>query len=141
MTDNTISSCQDRVQSSFESTLDDLEKIFRAYEDGETDRYIDEIGTFPEYGLSFDYVANGTFSDQHGGYFRYQLSWGGPSTEFRFYVDPDYRLIRAEYWFLDWFDGAHIDCTFNDTVRDIWTFFRDCDAEHVFRIAMEETPT
>ena len=61
---------------------------------------------FYEYGLSFDYVAAGTFTDQDQAYFRYQLSWGGPSTEFRFYVNPDLTPYSIEYWYLDWFDGA-----------------------------------
>lgn len=39
---------------------------------------------FNEYALCFDYVASGTFSDQEEAYFRYQISWGGPSEELRF---------------------------------------------------------
>ena len=52
------------------------------------DRHIDDIGTFWEYGLALDYVAPGTFKDQKQGYFRYQISVGGPSEEFRFYANP-----------------------------------------------------
>jgi len=62
---------------------------------------------FEEYGLSFDYVAPGTFKGQKQGYFRYQLSWGGPSDEFRFFVNPDQSVYKIEYWFLDWWDGSH----------------------------------
>jgi hypothetical protein len=58
-------------------------------------------------GDCFDYVSPGTFNDQREGYFRYQLSWGGPSDEFRFFVNPDLSCHRIEYCFLDWFDGAH----------------------------------
>lgn len=59
-----------------------------------------------EYGLCFDYVAPETFDDQDEGYFRYQLSTGGPGDEFRFFVNPDMICHRIEYWFLDWNDGA-----------------------------------
>ena len=63
---------------------------------------------FSEYGLAFDYVEPNTFDDQKRGYFRYQISWGGPSEEFRFYTDENLSLTNIEYWFLDWYDGATI---------------------------------
>lgn len=45
----------------------------------------DEIRVaFDEYALSFDYVEPDTFDDQDRGYFRYQISYGGPSEEVRF---------------------------------------------------------
>ena len=52
-------------------------------------------------GLCFDRVEAGTFKDQRAGYWRWQLSWGGPSEEFRLFDNGD-----LEYWYLDWFDGA-----------------------------------
>lgn len=65
--------------------------------------------SFFEYGLAFDYVGPYTFADQSQAYFRYQISYGGPSTEYRFYVSPDLSLYHCEYWYLDWFDGAKAD--------------------------------
>ena len=59
-------------------------------------------------GLCFDYVDPNTFNDQKEGYWRWQLSWGGPSDEFRIFVNPDKSVHRIEYWYLDWFDGAHV---------------------------------
>jgi hypothetical protein len=50
-------------------------------------------------GLCFDYVDNSETDQQS--YHRWQLSWGGPSDEFR--LLPDGSL---KYWFLDWYDGA-----------------------------------
>lgn len=81
-----------------------------------------------EYGLSFDYVAAGTFSDQDQGYFRYQLSCGGPSTEFRFFVDPDLTCWKIEYWFLDWWDGACRTLHGDDKklMLDVFEQFKDC---------------
>ena len=58
--------------------------------------------------LSWDFVKANTFNDQKIGYFRLQLSWGGPSTEFRIYTDKDLNIDHIEYWYLDWFDGASI---------------------------------
>ena len=93
-----------------------------------------------EYGLSFDYVPSATFEDQAVGYFRYQLSYGGPAEEFRFYVDPEHNLIKAEFWLLDWFTGSCIDCTNQHTVKSIWEHFRDTESsQYAFRQAMTET--
>lgn len=72
-------------------------------------RYSEDIGNISEYGLCFDYVVAGTFTDQKVGYFRYQLSCGGPSKEFRIYTDRELNVDRIEFWFLDWFDGAKCD--------------------------------
>jgi len=125
--------CEDRIQAELESRLDDLHKLWAAYtgqdceacegigenEEGEdcpicegTGRTPEEdpdLGNIYEYGLAFDYVAPQTFKDQDEGYFRYQLSYGGPSDEFRIFAHPvpkGFSVYRIEYWFLDWFDGA-----------------------------------
>lgn len=93
-----------------------------------------------EYGVGFDYVAAGTFERQRVGYFRYQLSYGGPAEEFRFFVDPEHNLIRAEFWLLDWFTGSCIDCTSQQTVKSIWEHFKDTESSrYAFRRAMTET--
>jgi hypothetical protein len=91
----------------------DLRRLWRAQQEEEDSAYAKrvqaDLGEFDEYGLSFDYVPTGTFTGQKRGYWRYQLSWGGPSDEFRFYGDlvSEYRVVldRVEYWFMDWFDG------------------------------------
>ena len=63
----------------------------------------------PEYeALGFDYVEPHTFNDQPEGYWRWQFSWGGPSDELRGYVNEHRELHRLEYWYMDWFDGAHV---------------------------------
>ena len=91
---------------------------------------------FYEYRLAFDYVAPGTFTDQDQAYFRYQISYGGPSEEIRFYVNPDLTMYRAEFWYLDWFDGASRNVTNDPIVRRIWEFFSEIGSvEH----AMSET--
>ncbi len=102
--------CQQRVAGELESRISDLEKLWKAYKQG-NESGVEDLGTFDEYGLAFDYVKPGTFKGQKRGYFRYQLSWGGPSDEFRFFCDENLNPVEIEYWFLDWFDGAHIDLT------------------------------
>ena len=119
--------CESRVDREMHSTLDDLRKLWTAYTEGDEDRHSDELGNIFEYGLSFDYVAPHTFQDQDQGYFRYQISWGGPSDEFRFYVNPDFSPYCVEYWFLDWFDGAHRELRGEDRalLNDLFEWFND----------------
>ena len=62
-------------------------------------------------GLGFDYVNPNTFEDQPRGYHRWQLSWGGPSDEFRLYSDG-----TVHYHFMDWYDGAKRYITDNELV-------------------------
>ena len=80
-------SCADQVQEHLEDRLKELHTVE---------------------GLCFDYVDPNTFTDQKEGYWRWQLSWGGPGDEFRIYINPDKSVHRIEYWYLDWFDGAHV---------------------------------
>ena len=98
--------CKERAREHYRGRLDDLRKLWKGMLDGAED--VPDLGSLNEYGLCFDYVAPRTFNGQVRGYFRYQLSWGGPSDEFRFYCDETRRPYKVEYWFLDWNDGAKI---------------------------------
>lgn len=105
------------------------------------DKYTED--SWAEYGLAFDYVEPETFRDQDEGYWRFQISYGGPSEEFRFYASPSsadyailsesgmtfpqsFHLYRCEFWYLDWFDGAH--CAGGDVGRRVWDWFSDVGA-------------
>jgi len=109
-------SCKERVSSHFKSRMDDIRKLFNAEEN-----YIEELGYLNEYGLCIDFVEAGTFKDQREDFYRYQLSWGGPSEEFRIYKNGD-----VEFWLLDWFDGACVDVSGDDAyiIKEIvsWNF-------------------
>ena len=122
--------CEIRIEDNLQSRLDDLRKLWAAYCDGQENRHVNELGTFPEYGLCFDCVQPRTFNDQNEAYFRYQLSWGGPADEFRFFVNPDLSCHRIEYWFLDWYDGAHRVLSGEDEslLQEIWEWFREIQA-------------
>lgn len=100
--------CSDKVDASFESRISDIMEILHTDE-------------FNDYGLSFDLVEAGTFSDQNEPYYRYQLSWGGPSEEFRYFHD------RIEFWYLDWFDGACVDVSNDARVEELFDQFIGCD--------------
>jgi len=86
------------------SVIDDLRTYmtdFDVWDEGN-----DDLPRFCEYGLDFGFVELGTFDDQEEAYYRFQLSWDGPSDEIRFYRDG-----RIEYVFLDWFVGVGFDVT------------------------------
>lgn len=96
--------CKDKVKDSFKRSFNTIKTLFDAYCQGEDD--VEDLGSIHDYALSFDYVPKGTYTDQRKGYFRYQISWGGPSTEYRFFIDGELKPYKIEYWYLDWFDGA-----------------------------------
>jgi hypothetical protein len=122
-------SCEERIDTELAGTIEDLRRVWNAY-NGESDPDYDEESLY-DYGLSFDYVMPHTFGDeQKEGHFRYQLSWGGPSDEFRFYVGPGYKVYRIEYVFQDWFDGAKRTLSGDDydLLLDIYQWFDDLGA-------------
>ena len=129
--------CAERIDAEYESTMETLRILWAGYcndecpvcigsgidEDlsdstcetpcktckgeGKLSEDTPEYGSLDEHGLSFDYC----YADKgNPGYFRYQISWGGPGDEFRIYADKrsEYNWViwKIEYWFLDWFDGA-----------------------------------
>lgn len=100
--------CAELVADSLAERLEDLRRIMRPADNLSSEEQEELREEFCEYGLSFDYVDADTFDNQPDGYFRFQLSWGGPADEFRFYVGMDQRPYRIEYWYLDWNDGAKI---------------------------------
>jgi len=113
--------CAERVTEHMESRLEDLQKFYQAAQEGKEE--VKNLGNVDEYGLCFDYIPAETYKNQDEGYFSWQLSWGGPSDEFRIFVDASLHCHRIEYWFLDWFDGAHIVLTGKD--RKLVDYFVD----------------
>jgi len=111
--------CEDRIGKSMARVRAVIERYMAdpdLMEDGDED----ELPPFNEYGLSVDVVEAGTFEGQRAPYGRYQLCWGGPTKELRFYFNGD-----IEFWFLDWFDGAHRDVTGEAWARWLGDYFED----------------
>ena len=134
--------CGDRINEHYESRLDDLRSMWEEESNG-NDAGTDDLPPLNEYGLCFDYVAPDTFSDQDQGFFRYQISYGGPSDEFRFYTTIGkygHEPYKIEYWFLDWFDGAHkLLCNDDlDLLKQIWSWIT-CDGENCQHLIDEAT--
>jgi hypothetical protein len=154
-------SCKHRIEDYLQGRLNDIRQLWNAYLSGAEE--LEGLDSICQYGLGFDYVAPGTFDGQRCGYFRWQLSWGGPSDEFRFYTTEaldleraeywflDYRyrkgcrflpqFDRIEYWFLDWFDVAHKVLIGKDKqlLGEIFEWMRECGTvEHAFREATSQ---
>lgn len=123
-------SCAERVGQQLADTIETVKTLWELYkEDPEgTD---DDLGRWDEFGLCFDYVEGGTDYNPENGYFRFQMSYGGPSDEFRFYADAGRDCHHIEYWFLDWFDGAHrvLDGTDKELMSEIWGSYFEPHAE------------
>lgn len=122
--------CEERIDAELAATLAYYQRVWDAHcapdaSEEAQEEFCTRLLHYDYYGLSFDWVAPGTFTDQTEGYYRYQISWGGPSEEFRFFVDPDKSCHRMEYWFMVLFDGAHRDVTGNPLVQDLWGWFKE----------------
>ena len=103
--------CADLIQSKYKDREEQFSKAFK-------DHKIFWPQYMAENTLDFSYVEPGTFTDQKDGYWRLQLSWGGPSDEIRYYkADNSEAMIydQITYSYMDWFDGAEI-----QVHADIW---------------------
>lgn len=95
-----------------------------AFLDDYRDDLWDELRAyFDVYGLSFDYVEG---EGDRSGYFRYQMSTGGPGEELRFYADAQRHVYRIEFWYLDWSDGACVDVTHEEVAQMLAEDFAEC---------------
>ena len=106
------------------SARDDFEQ-FLAVEFSDLVGYDDFFDYVNQSGLCFDRVEAGTFKDQRAAYWRWQLSWGGPSEEFRLFDNGD-----LEYWYMDWFDGACVkvqDEIFENIMENFKDLSQPCD--------------
>ena len=111
--------CIDLVDENYQSRLKEIKKAYN-------NKKLDLAEWLSEFGLSWDYVLPNTFNNQSEGYYRWQLSWGGPSDEFRIYTDHEKNIQSVDYWYLDWFDGASIDVNDEEVIQMIiWQL--DCD--------------
>jgi len=107
--------CIDLVEKKYQDRLEQFEKAKK--EEKDFFEYVNESG------LCFDRVEAGTFKDQRAGYWRWQLSWGGPSEEFRLFDNGD-----LEYWYLDWFDGACVKVT-DEIFENIMANFKELSGD------------
>lgn len=123
--------CAERVEGALASRLEDLRALWGAHWDEVSGRSgtdeVEGLGSIYEYGLCFDYVDPGTFGDQQPyGFWRYQISCGGPSGEFRLWGGG-----RIEFRYHDWFDGAGVDLLGDDLrlLKEIFDWLLECQED------------
>jgi hypothetical protein len=66
----------------------------------------DDEPTLEDYGVSFDWISPDDFPDIRIGYYKWQISCGGPDTEYRFFADKERNVDKVEYWYKQWNDAA-----------------------------------
>jgi hypothetical protein len=118
--------CKDRVEDHKIMRMADLKQFMEADDNTVEDQHVSE------YHLCFDWVEPNTFEDQPEGYHKYQISWGGPSEEIRYYyskLSPANGSIglpvKVEFWLLDWFDGASVELKGDDLAVAMWILCRE----------------
>lgn len=113
-------SIEERAREHLYSRAEDIKSIMQRQQSEDPEIADQAYEDFYQYGLGFDYVDPFTFDDQRAGYWRWQISWGGPSEEFRIYVNQDEEVKAIDFTFLDWGEGHtitlnpnHYDAIFN----------------------------
>ena len=124
--------CKTRWRPYKNSRVSDIRKLLKSYYDGEEEH--EELGNVFDYGLEFTYIRG---NRDHYGYWCFLISWGGPSEEFRFYADREYRVYKIEFAFMDWFDCHSRKLYGNDhkVLEEFWELLVDIESA---RIAYEK---
>jgi hypothetical protein len=123
--------CAELVQEKCDMRLGDIEDLFRAIDligpDDEDACFAESaLEQLEQYPLCFDYVAPDTWEDQLESYFRYQISWGGPSSEIRFFYDDGASgCYKIRFHYMDWNDGAYVTITDNEVAKRLWNWITD----------------
>lgn len=133
--------CAERIEEHYNNTLqyihtaseyfnlDKEERESHPEHASEYCNYEDFFDCINQYGLSWDYVCKE--DDPKGwGFYRWQLSWGGPSDEFRIYTknEDTNEIDKIEYRFHDWFDGAGKWCS-DSLVKHCAEMFLECEVK------------
>ena len=117
MDSDTLDQIEEEKAENGLSDEDNFNELSTYLQDDIREQYIER---FIQYGLSFDYIE--LDKDTERDYFRYQLSYGGPSEEIRFYDNG-----AIEYVYLDWFCGVGFDVTNDGVFKQVRDWFKELD--------------
>ena len=101
--------CEERIDAALYDRAEDFIEIHR----------MADWDSLHEYGLALDKVA----PDDDGPYIRYQISWGGPSEEIRFYNH------KIEFVYMDWFDIAKRDISNLEWAQWLNDYFKEMEID------------
>ena len=79
-----------------------------------------DIGFIDEYPLSIDYIEANVYDTPP--YWEYLISYGGPRTEIRFFVNNKNSAepYKVEFWFLEWSNNGKQDVTGEAIIEHLW---------------------
>ena len=97
-------SCADRIYENLKGRIEYFGEIINSMNKNDGKIILNDGTTYEDI---FDWLNQCVLfygDDPHYRAKRMELSWGGPQDYFLFFEDE-----TIEYWFLDWFDGAHME--------------------------------
>ena len=115
LSDSLIEEIKEEIKDNSLSEDDDFDMLSSCLQ-GRIREY--QAERFNEYGLCFDYVELDGNNDQD--YFRYQICYGGPTEEIRFYDNG-----AIEYVYMDWFCGIGFNVNTDSTFKSLRDYFTD----------------
>ena len=79
-----------------------------------------DIGFIDEYPLSIDYIEANVYDTPP--YWEYLISYGGPRTEIRFFVNNKNSAepYKVEFWFSEWYNNGKQDVTGEAIIEQLW---------------------
>ncbi len=101
----------------FNEDYEEATEFLKGKEDFNVEKH---IGFIDEYPLSIDYIEpNVNDTPPH---WQYLISYGGPGSEIRFFVDDksSTKPYKVEFWLLEWFNNRKQDVTGEDVIEHLW---------------------
>ena len=106
-----------RFKKEFDIHYKEVEEFLKENQDFDVEK---DIGFIDEHPLSIDYIEpNVNDTPPH---WQYLISYGGPGSEIRFFVDDksSTKPYKVEFWFLEWFNSAGQDVTSEAIIEHLW---------------------
>ena len=106
-----------RFQKEFNVSYKEVEEFLRENQNFDVER---DIGFIDEYPLSIDYIEPNV--NDTPPYWQYLISYGGPGSEIRFFVNDNSSTTpyKVEFWLLEWAATVKYDVTAETIIKDVW---------------------
>ena len=106
-----------RFKKEFNTDYKEVEEYLKENETFDVEK---DIGFIDEYPLSIDYIKANVYDTPP--YWEYLISYGGPRTEIRFFVDDksSTKPYKVEFWFLEWSNSEKQDVTGEVIIEHLW---------------------
>ena len=136
--------CEQEIEKTHEIVDNNFKEALKHFNTNNVDPYINKnnikFKSFEDYindnDISFKYIppeANtNDISVSTTGYWRFQIGWGGPSYEYRFYMNEPlaFNPIAIQFWFTTWLDNAYRD-DIRGIGQEIWDHLAENRVERI----------